>query len=118
LGRKSRLKKQRQLQAIGDRYEAGHFEPPGDHRRAARLSKLRLLTAWLAVMITVPFVGQPGAQQASSVAVLIGGAAVCFDLLRVRRKGVAVAIAVLSLTWFLVLQLVPPAILGRAFGGP
>jgi hypothetical protein len=60
MGRKSRLKKQRQHDALASRYDAGEFEVPVDPQRAERLSKARLVTSWAAAVLTIASMGIPG----------------------------------------------------------
>ena len=118
MGRSARLKKKRQREALRARYERGEFEPTPAASSAGRILTLRLLTAWVAIMVPLVFVGRPGAQQAAGVAALIGGGAIALDLRKNGRWRLAIAIALLALVWFLMLQLVPPASLAGALLGP
>jgi hypothetical protein len=109
VGRKSRLKKARQQESLGKRYEAGEFEVPPDPSRIERRGQIATLAAFLAVVVTWGSVGSPGLQQSVAPLALIGGGFAAAELRRRGRRGLAAAISGAAVIWFFILLLVAPA---------
>ena len=108
MGRKSRLKKSRQHDALAKRYESGAFDVPPDPDRVERRRKLLIVVAFASVMLTLTFVGEPGRQQTVAPVSLLGGGIVAALLRRDGHRRLSATVLVIAALWFLALLFVSP----------